>query len=73
LEVAMVEVFWLSDAQWVMIEPSVPTNQPGPEREDDRHVISGFCMCSPPAAAGAMVRVGERGLSALIKPAARTC
>jgi transposase len=42
LEVAMVEVFWLSDAQWVVIEPFVPTNQPEPEREDDRRIISGI-------------------------------
>ena len=34
--------FWLSDAQWAAIEPHLPTNQPGPEREDDRRVISGI-------------------------------
>ncbi len=31
----MVDAFW-SDARWAVIEPFMPTNQPGPEREDDR-------------------------------------
>jgi hypothetical protein len=35
----MVDVFWLSGAQWVVIEPFMLTNQPGPEREDDRCII----------------------------------
>jgi transposase len=28
----MAEVFWLLDAQWAVIEPFMPRNQPGPER-----------------------------------------
>lgn len=34
--------FWLSDRQWSVIQPLLPTNQPGPERKDDRRVISGI-------------------------------
>src|SRR6266705_1563538 len=35
-------LFWLSDRQWACIEPHLPTNQSGPEREDDRRIISGI-------------------------------
>ncbi|GJE62137.1 IS5 family transposase [Methylobacterium trifolii] len=38
----MAGLFWLSDAQWVVIEPHMPRNQPGPDREDDRRIISGI-------------------------------
>ena len=38
----MADVFWLFDAQWVAIEPLMRHNQPGPEREDDRRIISGI-------------------------------
>jgi transposase len=38
----MADLFWLSDEQWVVIEPFMPKNQPGPERNDDRQVISGI-------------------------------
>ena len=38
----MADLFWLSDAQWAVIEPFLPKNQPGPERRDDRQVISGI-------------------------------
>ena len=38
----MAEVFWLSDEQWAVIEPFMPRNQPGPERQDDRRIISGI-------------------------------
>ncbi len=38
----MADVFWLSNAQWAVIEPFMPKNQPGPEREDDRRIISGI-------------------------------
>ncbi len=38
----MADLFWLSDAQWAVIEPHMPKNQPGPEREDDRRIISGI-------------------------------
>jgi transposase len=42
MEVVMADLFWLSDAQWAVIEPFMPRNQPGPEREDDRRIISGI-------------------------------
>lgn len=35
-------LFWFSDAQWEKIVPHLPTNQPGPEREDDRRILSGI-------------------------------
>ena len=35
-------LFWLNDGQWGCIEPHLPTNLTGPEREDDRRVISGI-------------------------------
>lgn len=38
----MADLFRLSDAQWAVIEPHMPKNQPGPEREDDRRIISGI-------------------------------
>src|SRR3954469_26040963 len=38
----MADLFWLSDAQWAVIEPFLPRNQPGPERKDDRMIISGI-------------------------------
>lgn len=38
----MSHLFWLSDAQWALIEPHVPKNQPGARRVDDRRVISGI-------------------------------
>ena len=38
----MTDLFWLSDAQWAVIEPFMPHNQPGPERKEDRQVISGI-------------------------------
>ncbi len=38
----MADGFWLSDAQWAVIEPFMPQNQPGPERKDDRRIISGI-------------------------------
>lgn len=34
--------FWLSDAQWAVISPLLPTNQPGAPRTDDRRIISGI-------------------------------
>ena len=53
----MSHLFWLSDAQWALIEPHVPKNQPGGRRVDDRRVISGiihvlktgcrWCACPP--------------------------
>ncbi|ACA21248.1 hypothetical protein M446_7025 (plasmid) [Methylobacterium sp. 4-46] len=38
----MADLFWLSDAQWAVIAPFMPRNQPGPERKDDRQIISGI-------------------------------
>src|ERR1700726_204325 len=35
-------LFWLSDEQWARIEPHLSTNQPGPEREDDRRILGGI-------------------------------
>ena len=42
MEAAVTDLFWLSDAQWAVIEPFMPRNQPGPERKEDRQVISGI-------------------------------
>ena len=46
----MADGFWLSDAQWAVIEPFMLQNQPGPERKDDRRIISAIlhvliCRC----------------------------
>jgi transposase len=35
-------LFWFNDEQWARIEPHLPTNQPGPERKDDRLILSGI-------------------------------
>ena len=35
-------LFWLSDEQWGRIEPHLPTDMRGVERQDDRRVISGI-------------------------------
>ena len=35
-------LFWLSERQWVSIEPHLPTGLPGPARDDDRRIISGI-------------------------------
>ena len=42
MEAVMAELFWFSDEQWAVVEPFMPTNQPGARREDDRRVISGI-------------------------------
>jgi transposase len=34
--------FWLSDEQWAVIEPLLPQVHTGPERVDDRRIISGI-------------------------------
>jgi transposase len=36
------ELFWFNDEQWSKVEPHLPTNQPGPERKDDRRILSGI-------------------------------
>jgi transposase len=35
-------IFWLGDEAWSVIEPLLPSNQPGARRVDDRRVISGI-------------------------------
>ncbi len=35
-------LFWLSDEQWKRIEPHLPRDVRGVERQDDRRVISGI-------------------------------
>jgi len=35
-------LFWLSDEQWDRIEPHLPTDVRGVQRQDDRRVISGI-------------------------------
>jgi transposase len=35
-------LFWFNDEQWAKIAPHLPTNQPGPERKDDRLILSGI-------------------------------
>src|SRR5260221_13023965 len=35
-------LFWLNDRQWARIEPHLPAGLTGPERDDDRGVISGI-------------------------------
>jgi transposase len=35
-------LFWLGDKQWARIAPHLPTNLTGPERDDDRRIISGI-------------------------------
>ena len=38
----MADLFWFSEEQWAVIEPFMPTNQPGARRTDDRRIISGI-------------------------------
>jgi len=35
-------LFWLNDKQWTCIAPHLPTKLTGPERDDDRLIISGI-------------------------------
>jgi len=35
-------LFWLNDGQWACIAPHLPMNLTGPERDDDRRIISGI-------------------------------
>lgn len=35
-------LYWLSDAEWTVIEPHLPTGRRGARRVDDRRVISGI-------------------------------
>jgi transposase len=34
--------FWLNDEQWAIIEPLLPQVHTGPERVDDRRIVSGI-------------------------------
>src|SRR5581483_1999950 len=36
------DLFWLDDAQWRVVAPLLPSRQTGPQRADDRKVISGI-------------------------------
>ncbi len=38
----MADLFWLSDAQWAVMEPFMPKNQPGARRVDDWRTLSGI-------------------------------
>ena len=38
----MADNFWLSDEPWAAIAPHLPMVHTGPERKDDRRVISGI-------------------------------
>jgi transposase len=40
----MADLFWLSDAQWAVMEPFMPRNRPGARRVDDRRTIQALCM-----------------------------
>ena len=35
-------LFWLNERQWACISPHLPTNLTGPQRDDDRRIISGI-------------------------------
>src|SRR6267154_1819691 len=35
-------LFWLNDRQWARIEPHLPTGLTGPDRDDDRRIVSGI-------------------------------
>ena len=61
----MADLFWLSHEQRAAIEPFMPKNQSGPEKNDDRQVISlrghsvpASCTCSPQATDGAIAQRG---------------
>ena len=41
-EIMSRNLFWLSDEQWDLIEPRLPTDVRGVERVDDRRVSSGI-------------------------------
>ena len=64
----MSRLFWLSDAQWAVIEPFLPKNQPSARRVDDRRVIcgiihvlkSGCRWCDCPAGYGPSTTIYNR-------------
>jgi transposase len=42
VEAVMADLFWLPDEPWAVMAPFMPKDQPGPERKDDRQIISGI-------------------------------
>lgn len=52
----MADHFWLSDAQWAVIEPHIPRVYTGKRRVDDRRVISGTCIGYARGVAGGLFR-----------------
>ena len=38
----MSDYFWFDDEEGAKVEPHLPTNQQGPERHDDRRILSGI-------------------------------
>ena len=46
MEAAIANLFRLSYEHWAVIETSMPKDQPGPERKDDRLIIYGIFACS---------------------------
>jgi transposase len=36
------DLFWFNDEQWSKVQSHLPTNQRGPERHDDRRILSGI-------------------------------
>jgi len=36
------DLFWFDDEQWSKVKSHLPTNQRGPERHDDRRILSGI-------------------------------
>jgi len=50
-------LFWLNNKQWARIEPHLPTRLSGPERDDDRRIISGIVHMRHRGRDGAIVRM----------------
>ncbi len=64
----MADLFWLSDEQWVVIEPFMPRDQPDPSGKTTGRLSPASCTCSRPAAAGAIasrVQPAHHGLQPL--------
>ena len=65
----MADNFWLNDAQWALIEAHLPKVHTGPERKDDRRVISDIPIACARAAAGARsgrIRAVHHGVQPLL-------
>jgi transposase len=52
--------FWLDDEQWAIIEPLLPQVHTGPERVDDRRIISGRCQTDVAVSGAAKMRRAAR-------------